>query len=388
MTRADSRRNCWHALLLMAACLLPVMPSPAGAAEEVSREDLARAGDRIREAKARVDASRQALSEGQQRLRSAEHAAGELAAGLRQLQARERANTAALASLRQRHDELSARVARQKDALAQDARAAWMLGRQQQLRLWLSADDPQRAARVSRYFGYVQHDRQARLAQYGADLAAQESLAAEVANEQARLAEAREALAQRVQELAEAREERRQAVRALASEVRSREDELRERQQDEAALKHLFGQVREAFRDVPPEAVGSPLSKRRGKLRWPASGRLAARFGSPVAEGKLTLNGIVIAAPEGSPVRAVHAGRVVFADWMRGYGQLLILDHGEGFLTVYGYNETLARAVGDWVKEGDSIAAVGSSGGRSGAGLYFEIRQGGEPVDPARWLRR
>ncbi len=174
----------------------------------------------------------------------------------------------------------------------------------------------------------------------------------------------------------------------LSGELRARKDELKRLRENEAALKRLSTTVREAWREVPPEATGAPFSQRKGKLRWPVAGRIAARYGSPVAEGKLTLHGLVFEAAEGSEVRAVPAGRVVFADWLRGYGMLAMIDHGDGFLSIYGHNASLLRTSGDWVKEGEPIATVGISGGRSTPSLYFEIRSGGDPQDPARWLRR
>lgn len=384
-SRRVSRLACIAVLLL----LLPA--AQAGAADgvdEVTRADLARAQARVAEAQKQIASSRSALTQGQQRLRKAEQDLGNLAAALRQLSVREREIARNLARIQSEHDALAARIASQKDALARDARNAWMLGREQQLRLWLSADDPQAVARVARYYDYVERDRLARIETFRADSAALDATGQRLAAERAQLDGARAELESRRQALQAAREERRQAVAALAGDLRSRQEELERRKADAAALSRLFSTVREAFRDVPPEAVGAPLKQRQGKLRWPVAGRIVARFGSPVAEGKLTLNGIIIAANEGSEVRAVHAGRVVFAEWLRGYGQLAIVDHGDGLLSAYGYNQSLLRAVGDWVREGDTLATVGASGGHASPGLYFEIRQGGEPRDPARWLRR
>jgi septal ring factor EnvC (AmiA/AmiB activator) len=390
-------------LALLALLWLPVH---ATADDEVTRADLQRAQQRVAEIQKQVESSRQALSAGQQRLRKAERELGDIAVTLRQMTLRERELARTLARVQAERSALAARIGKQKAALARDARQAWMLGREQQLRLWLNADDPQAVARISRYYAYVERDRAQRLDAFRSVSEELAALEQRVAGEQAQLDQARNELAVRERQLAEARKERKQAVAALASELRSQKEELASRKADAAALGRLFSQVREAFRHVPPpkrtaqpvpgrsepagnapEAVAAPFKQRKGKLRWPVAGRLAAKFGSAIAEGKLTLNGVVIAASEGSEVRAVHEGRVVYADWLRGYGQLLIVDHGTGYLSAYGYNQSLLRGVGDWVREGEALATVGSSGGHGQPGLYFELRLGGEPQDPARWLR-
>ncbi|MFZ5724450.1 MAG: murein hydrolase activator EnvC family protein [Pseudomonadota bacterium] len=370
---------------LAAFCLLPALllaaPGHAGDELEQVRKKIAQAQERLADIRGE-------LSRGQSQLRDAEKRAARIAAELRTIRRKERELAASLGRLDAERAALDRQAAGQARALARDMRDAWQLGRSSPMRSWLSADDPQRAARLARYYEYVQRDRAKRL---DAFRATKERLAAareKIAAEQQRLAATRSELAEHEREADKARAERRSAVAQLAGELKSRRNTLERLRADEAALKRVLETARDAFRDIPPEAVGSPLRQRKGKLRWPAVGRIAAGYGSPLAEGKLTLNGIVIAAAEGSEVRAVHHGRVVYADWLRGYGLLSIVDHGDGFLTVYGYNQSLLRNVGDWVKEGEPIATVGTSGGRTTAGLYFELRAGGEPQDPARWLRR
>ena len=125
----------------------------------------------------------------------------------------------------------------------------------------------------------------------------------------------------------------------------------------------------------------------RGAMRWPTEGRLGNRFGRPRNQGKMRWRGVTINAETGTPVNAIHHGRVVYADWLRGSGLLLVLDHGEGYMSLYAHNETLLRDVGDWVTAGAPIATVGASGGRERPALYFEIRHRGDPVDPGDWCR-
>ncbi|MFZ5757359.1 MAG: murein hydrolase activator EnvC family protein [Pseudomonadota bacterium] len=385
-----TRQRTLHSRLPALLCLSVFLAAcfPAGSAQAASQDELNRIRERIETAQKRVAATRDELSQGQSRLRDAERQAARIAGELRNIRKRERELNTGLARLDSERQTLDRKADSQARALASDMRAAWRLGQVSPLRLWLNAEDPQRAARIARYYEYLQRDRAQRIAAF-AETREQLAQARErIAGEQEKLATTRAELADRERQAREAREERRKVVAQLAGELKTQRGELERLRANEAALKRVLDTAREAFRDVPPDAVGAPFRQRRGKLRWPVTGRVAAGWGAPLAEGKLKSSGLTFSAAEGSDVRAVHNGRVVYADWLRGYGLLAILDHGDGFLTVYGYNQTLLRNVGDWVREGEAIATVGTSGGRSAPGLYFEVRVNGEPQDPARWLRR
>ena len=136
-----------------------------------------------------------------------------------------------------------------------------------------------------------------------------------------------------------------------------------------------------------PQTLASAFSALRGQLALPVRGELSGRFGSPRSDGGLTWKGLFLAAKGGESVRAVAAGRVVYADWLRGFGNLLIVDHGENYMSLYGYNETLLKRVGDEVSGGDPVATVGNSGGGTESGLYFELRHQGKPFDPMTWIK-
>ncbi len=368
------------------AATLPVVSSAAGPTAD--NADLEKIRQQISKAQQRVADLRGDLSRGQSQLRDAERRTAKISTELRTIKRQERELDADLNQLDRKQRELEKLAAQQSLALAQDMRSAWQLGQSSPLKAWLAADDPQRAARLARYYQYVQRDRAKRLDAFRETRAQIDASRQKIDERKQDLVKVRSELADRQKAAREASDERRHAVKQLASELKSGTATLERLRADETALKRVLDTAREAFRDIPPQAVGSPLRERRGKLRWPAAGRIAAAYNSPLAEGKLRLNGIVIAAAEGTDVRAVHHGRVVYADWLRGYGLLIIVDHGDGFLTIYGHNQSLLRTVGDWVKEGEPLATVGNTGGRSTAGLYFELRVNGEPVDPMRWLRR
>ena len=155
----------------------------------------------------------------------------------------------------------------------------------------------------------------------------------------------------------------------------------------EADLSRLIAELTSILSDYPITS-DQPFASLKGKLTWPVAGQLLHDFGQPRANGRLKWNGVVLAASRGREVRAVYHGRVIFADWLDGMGLLVIVDHGGGYLTLYGHNETTMKSAGDWVAPGDVIATVGASGGQPRASLYFEIRRNARPVDPGAWFSR
>ena len=199
----------------------------------------------------------------------------------------------------------------------------------------------------------------------------------------------------------------------LAQDIRRQRNEISVMQRNESRLTSLIEQLARLIERTPPRRIPSPesgdaakppraktdrvpepttvaglFSKLRGRLALPVRGELAARFGSPRIDGGPPFKGLLVAATAGSQVRAVAAGRVVYADWLRGFGNLLIVDHGEGYMSLYGYNESLLKQVGDDVGGGETVATVGNSGGSGESGLYFELRHQGRPFDPLTWMGR
>ncbi|MFP5410678.1 MAG: murein hydrolase activator EnvC family protein [Gammaproteobacteria bacterium] len=369
------------------AALFPVALLPAGNVL-AGTPSAAEQQERIAVAQQRIAAVRGELSKEQARLRDADQAVARVSTRLREVRKQEQALARQAAELQAKRSALARQLQVQAEALARDVRDAWILGRQPPLQRWLGAEDPQQAARIARYYDYLHRERSARLAGYRQAQAELADIEQRLRAEQEQLGQTQKELKEQEAGLQDARDTRRTLVARLAGELQTESARLKRLQEDAAALRRLADTAREAFRDVPPQAVGAPFAQRQGKLRWPVAGRLATPFGAPVAGGKMRTNGVLIEAAEGGPVKAVHGGRVAWAEWLRGYGLLLILDHGDGYLSIYGHNQSLARQVGDWVQEGDTLAAVGTSGGRESAALYFEIRYHGQPENPVRWLRR
>ena len=278
------------------------------------------------------------------------------------------------------------RLAGQKAALAQQLRMSYMAGGQENLQLLLNQDSPAELGRMMIYYDYLNRARTARVEAVRSELQGLQRLRQKtqtLLNETAQL-EARQK--QTLGELETARADRQAVVARLAEDLRSGDSELRQLKTQEQNLQQLVEELREFLKEFPADSE-QRFSAMRGQLAWPVKGRLLRDFGQPRA-GSFTWKGVLVGASQGDPVRAVYHGRVVFSDWLAGMGLLVVIDHGQGFMSLYGHNEALLAEAGDWVEPGERIALVGDSGGMAQSALYFEIRRGGVPENPRRWINR
>jgi murein hydrolase activator len=289
--------------------------------------------------------------------------------------------------LRSRQAEEQAALEQELARLADLLRTAHAMGRADVLRLLLNQEDPVRASRVLSYFAYFNRDRVSRIRAVESRAQRLALLARDAERETARLSElATKQEATRVR-LEAAKAQRAEVLASLESTIASRGEDLAQLQRDAENLRLLVEHLRQRAEIRAELGVQrEPFGQRRGRLAWPLlEGRPSASFGSSREGSELTLDGVLLAAREGEEVRAVYDGRVVYADWLRGYGMLLVIDHGEGYMSFYGHNSALLKEVGEWVGAGEVIALSGNSGGRDQPVLYFAIRHNGEPLDPAAW---
>ena len=240
--------------------------------------------------------------------------------------------------------------------------------------------------RLMVYYRYLNDHRAQSIAGIVEQIATLDRLRLEIAAEEDRLAGLASERYDELSTLDAAQESRRALLAELGEELAAQGREVERLARQEKDLTRLIAELASILSDYPI-ASEEPFSALEGRLTWPVAGALLHDFGQPRAGG-LKWNGVVLGAPRGHEVRAVYHGRVAFADWLAGMGLLVIVDHGEGFMTLYGYNETILKNAGDWVAPGDVIATVGESGGQSEAGLYFELRRGTQPVNPRRWVTR
>jgi septal ring factor EnvC (AmiA/AmiB activator) len=277
-------------------------------------------------------------------------------------------------------------LATEREALAGELRAAYTIGRDEELKLLLNQQNPARLGRMLAYYGYFGRARATRIASIDTQLAKLLELDAQLAAEDEQLAQLEEEARVQLEAVQRGRQDRAAVVKELDQELTSRRAKLARLKREESTLENLLTDLRRVMREFPVNSE-EPFEKLKGKLAWPVLGRLVADFGQPRSTG-LKWNGVLLATDRGSQVRALYFGRVIYADWLPGMGLLTILEHSGGYLSLYGHNQQLFKAVGDWVSPGDVIAAAGDSGGRSRPELYFEIRKGSTPLNPHQWIRK
>jgi septal ring factor EnvC (AmiA/AmiB activator) len=283
--------------------------------------------------------------------------------------------------------EREGRVDRERDALGGELATLYMNGRQEQLKLLLNQQDPAHLGRVVTYYGYFGRARADRIARISDELEHLRLLNDSISSEAARLRDLEQKNEQNVKSLSGARAKRAQTLAQVQSKLKTRNQELAKLQRDARSLEKLVEELRRAIEEFP-ELAEQPFQRVKGKLPWPVKGPLLARFGQQRAGGPIKWQGLVIGADRGTQVRSPYHGRVVYADWLPGLGLLLVLDHGGGYMSLYGNNEQLYRRVGDRVSPGDVLSAVGDAAGVGKPGLYLEIRKGRQVLDPAPWLTR
>lgn len=290
-----------------------------------------------------------------------------------------------LADLKAEQVDTSKRIDVEREALGAEVKVAYMNGRQEQLKLLLNQQDPAQLGRMMAYYGYFGRARADRITSISEHLAHLELLEEGIVTETEQLRALEQDQARDVKALAGARDQRARTLAQVQSKIKNRNDELAKLQREAQALEKLVEELRRAIEEFP-ELAEQPFQRVKGKLPWPVKGSLLARFGQLRAGGPLKWQGVVIGAERGTQVRSPYYGRVVYADWLPGLGLLVVLDHGGGYMSLYGHNEQVYRRVGDRVAPGDALAAVGDAAGLGKPGLYFEIRKGREALDPGAWL--
>ncbi|HVR81153.1 MAG TPA: peptidoglycan DD-metalloendopeptidase family protein [Luteimonas sp.] len=405
-----------HQCVLIASALLIAALAASGNAGAQSSRDTERKLDQIKRELKDVAAERRRI-EGQRgdaskQLRAVDEQLGHSSRALSETETRLTREQASLAQLQQRRDALQSTLGAQRTQLAALLRAAYTVGVDAPLKLMLAQDRVADANRVLTYHRYLQRDRAQRIAALTAQLReldaveqqiVQERSALDAARQQQRALQAqlqrdRSAHAQTVAQLDQRYRDRRSREQALGSDAKGLERLLaqlrvaaaREAERRATAARAARAQSKPGSTGKPRPAapvIANAAPIQVGGLGWPLSGTLLAGYGGTLPDGG-TSSGLLIGAPTGTAVKAVANGKVVFADWMNGYGLILIIDHGNGYMSLYAHNEALLRDAGDDVRRGDAVASVGNSGNQGRSGLYFELRRNGQPVNPGSWLQK
>ncbi|NIW25502.1 MAG: peptidoglycan DD-metalloendopeptidase family protein [Gammaproteobacteria bacterium] len=309
------------------------------------------------------------------------------AAALEELRGRLAQQQARRVEIDTQSNETRVRLGREREALANQVKMSYLTGREETIKLMLNQEAPERLGRMMVYYDYLNRTRSRRIDNVSRELEVLAGLAEE-AQQATRALAALEADQQReLDGLEELRAERAVAVTALDATIDSAEQEIDRLRAEEQRLTELVREINEVLAEFPVDSQ-EPFSASRGQLAWPIPGTVLSRFGQSRAGAQVRWQGVQVGAPAGTPVRSVYHGRIVFSDWLPGHGLLIIVDHGEGYMSLYGHNEVLLKESGDWVAPGEVIAQVGDSGGQAQTALYFEIRRDGDPVDPQPWMSR
>jgi septal ring factor EnvC (AmiA/AmiB activator) len=290
-----------------------------------------------------------------------------------------------LSSLTGEQNQLNKQKAIQQDHIIQQIRASHELGNQQYLKVVLNQEDPNQLARMLTYYDYFNRARLERIESYEATIAELDIIEAKITAQVLSLNNQQMQLDEQKSGLLVVQAQKELVLVALNEEISRTGDAIEKRESDRERLEALLERIVAGIANLPTSADAVPFSNMRGNLFLPAAGKIIRTFGARRSEGKLRWDGVLIKTDEGEPVHSIHYGRVVFSDWLRGYGLLLIINHGEGYMSLYGHNQVLFRETGDWVTAGELIANVGNSGGQRESGLYFEIRSAGKPSDPQLW---
>lgn len=410
-----------RALLLVALLVaaLPVFDAAAQSSRETERR-LERVRKELRDVaveRRRLEGERGAAARD---LRTADEQVATSARALRDTRIKLAEEQIALEKLQARRVELESTVETRRDELAALVRAAYTVGDEAALKLMLAQDRVADAGRLLTYHRYLQQQRSTRISELRAEMEEMDGIEAAIQDRRAALEASQ--LEQRAQlaKVETDRGQRAEAVKGIESRFSDRSAREKALGRDARSLERVLTQLRAAARRAeaerraaaaaarerdareareataagrprppprPPTQVARTNAPQVGGLGWPVSGSLLTAYGGKLPDGRSS-TGILIGAPAGTAVKAVADGTVVFAEWMTGYGMLLIVDHGNGYMSLYGHNDTLLKSVGSSVRRGDTVAGVGNSGGQGRSGLYFELRQEGRPVNPATWLQR
>ncbi|WP_213996188.1 peptidoglycan DD-metalloendopeptidase family protein [Arsukibacterium sp.] len=373
-------RSLW---LLVLCCLTFTLPVDARQQAE-QQQELEQVQQQIKMTERQLKKQQQQLNKAEQLLQQSDRQLAGASAELRQTEQQ-------LTQLKQRGEDLNQQqrqlqldLQQQQSQLAAQLKSAYSLGQHDYTRMLLNQQDAGKLERALTYYQYFNRARVKQLAEINNTVLQLEQISKQLAEQQQQLQTILTEQQQQQQQLLTVKAEQQKAVSQLQQLLKEQGNQLSYLRQNETSLQNTIDQLR-ALAERSLELLG--LSANKGKLRWPLNGTLLQGFGEN-RQGGMRSRGILIGGREGNPVQAIADGRVIYADWLKGYGWVIVLDHGEGFMSLYGHNQNILKQPGEQIIAGETIALVGMSGGQADAGLYFEIREKGDAVNPLSWLSK
>ena len=388
--------NFLKLFLLLALCSLML----AGRAAASQQEELENLRRHIAAMQSEIEKTRESKSEAADALRASERAISDSNRKLAQLSAQQHEVGFRLHALQEQQQQLNLDLSRQQAALSKLLYQQYLGGKHEYLKLMLDNQDPNKVARDVQYFQYIARNRAVWLESLRRNLSELNEISLEVQSQNSTLEKLRAEQAQQKTQLQQDQLERKQVLGQFSKQLTQQRREIKHLQRDENRLVKLVEKITEMLAQPKKKSLfrndnlpdnrfdGEPFAQLQGKLSLPVKGDITNQFGTKRPDSTVIWKGLFIRTSSGQTVKAVAAGRVVFADWLRGFGNLLIVDHGNAYMSLYGNNETLYKQVGDELRGGDTIASVGNSGGNIDSGLYFELRHKSKPLDPLKWLAK
>ncbi len=324
----------------------------------------------------------------QKTLKESEQQISRISMNIHRVQSKLKESKKRLKNLQARKKTLELQLKNQQSYLKKQVVTAYSLGRQPAVKVLLNLEDPQKIDRTLVYYDYFNKARAKQIESYRGIINELSETRSAIDHENDTLIKSRSQLVSSKAELNDTQRSRKRTLSKLSKSIKGKNIELDKLTADQKRLEKLLREVEKAIANLKLPEDSRPFSQFKSKLPWPTRGKVTRHYGSRLADGKLRRNGIIIETSTSTPVKAVHYGRVVFSDWIRGFGLITIIDHSGGYMSLYGHNRSLLKEIGNWVHTDEIIAYSGNSGGQEETGLYFEIRKNGRPQNPLKWLSR
>ena len=377
-------------LLIFLVCEVTISAVFAEPSQHDIEEKLAKVQEQINKSQQKLEKQNGELGGLEKMLRESELSIGNLNQQLLHTEEDLKRSQKKLSVLHLEEKRLQRQLSEHHDILYAQIRSEYLYGGQQKLKLLLNQQEPEKIGRDLVYYDYLHRARLSEINQARKILQSINAVQVEIQQVEKAAKQAKLNLLSEKQLLEEVQKQRKSTIRSLTSNVTSEKEKLANLESNEKQLQDLIKKLRDALVDITVIDEGRGFSKSQGKLYWPVVGKPSNKFGQTrnSARNKMNWQGVFIPSNEGNNVRSIYHGRVAFAEWMRGLGLLIIVDHGGGYMSLYGHNQSLFKQVGEWVDVGEKVATVGNSGGSTKPGLYFEIRKQGSPVNPAKWCSK
>jgi len=355
---------------------------------QATEKELVTLQKKIKQLQKNQSNKRTSLTKEQKALKAIDVDIGQSRKNLEQTRVKLRTSSSRLKGLQKQQKQLNKNKIVQQQALKNQIQAAHAGGKQEYLKLLFNQEDPGKVGRTLVYYEYLNKARMSKIQEFNNTLEKLRQVEKDIRTEQQKLKSLESKQTEANKRLANLKKKQQKSISQLNKTLKNNSKQLKEWQTNELDLKSLLETLKHTVETLIPEESLSGLSGLKGKLRWPVRGRVKENFGSKRGNQTMRWSGVIIAAKEGEQINAIHHGRIVYSDYLRGFGLIIIIDHGDGYMSLYGHNEALFKQPGDWVEAGEQIATVGQSGGYPTTGLYFEIRLKSKALNPVKFIQR